>query len=430
MKPVKIRLSQGDLRAQGMYILLEEDEEKYTKTGITSPPNRIYKIEIAVETVVNNKRCRGKRSFNIPKGTSITKAIESLLGKKDELIKTLKDKGSLKIEKIVIEKQDTKSRVLNDLFDMWINKKKINKKPNTVRVYSVYYNAHVKENIGKKIIDDITEHDIQIEVINTMVNSKLGGNTIQGMKRILKPLFEENDRLLNWKKIELPNAPKARKYYRSKEDTLKIVEALNNYYHPIARGVFKFLLTGRRVNEVLYLTHENVNYKDMKFTILAKYAKTNKDFDFPLTQTLIEAIKEQKTKSGRIFKLEHRMILEHFKSVLNKIGIYDMVVHDIRSMVAQTALDNGADIYDVSKMLAHQKVATTEASYIEGGLNQAKKAQEVFEKAIQTDYNEFIEDAEIIEDKFSVIKSLYPNVNDEVIEYVISILDGKSLINI
>lgn len=428
MKPIKIRLSKGDLRAQGMYILLEENEEKYTKNGITSPPNRTYKIEIAVETVVNNKRCRGKRSFNIPKGTSITKAIESLLGKKDELIKTLKDKGSLKIEKIVIDKKDTKSRVLNDLFDIWINKKKINKKPNTVRVYSVYYNAHVKDNIGRKIIDDITEHDIQIEVINTMVNSNLGGNTIQGMKRILKPLFEENDKILNWKKIEFPNAPKARKYYKTKEETLKIVEALNNYYHPIARGVFKFLLTGRRVNEVLYLTHENLNYKDMKFTILAKYAKTNKDFDFPLTQTLIEAIKEQKTKSGRIFKLEHRMILEHFKSAMNKIGIYDMVVHDIRSMVAQTALDNGADIYDVSKMLAHQKVATTEASYIEGGLNQAKKAQEVFQKAIQIDYKEFIEDAEIIEDKFSVIKNLFPNVNDEIIEYVISILEGRTLI--
>ena len=88
MKPFKIRLTDGDLRAQGMYVLLEENEEKYTKTGITSPPNRIYKIEIAVETIYNNKRCRGARSFNIPKGTSITKAIESLLGKKDEMIKT------------------------------------------------------------------------------------------------------------------------------------------------------------------------------------------------------------------------------------------------------------------------------------------------------------------------------------------------------
>lgn len=425
MKPFKIRLTDGDLRAQGMYVLLEENEEKYTKTGITSPPNRIYKIEIAVETIYNNKRCRGKRSFNIPKGTSITKAIESLLGKKDELIKTLRDKGSLKTEKIVIEKKDTKSRLLNDLFNIWINKKKINKKPNTVRVYSVYYNAHVKDNLGKRIIDEITEHDIQIEIINTMVNSNLGGNTIRGMKRILKPLFEENDKLLNWKKIELPNTPKARKYYKTKEDTLKIVEALNNYYHPIARGVFKFLLTGRRVNEVLYLTHENVNYKDMKFTILAKYAKTNKNFDFPLTQTLIEAIKEQKNKSGRIFKLEHRMILDHFKSAMSKIGIYDMVIHDIRSMVAQTALDNGANIYDVSKMLAHQKVSTTEGSYIEGGLAQAKKAQDIFERVITSSHEEQIEDAEIIEDKFSVIKNLYPNANDEIIKYAISILEGN-----
>lgn len=48
---------------------------------------------IAVETIVNNKRCRGKRSFNITKGTSITKAVESLLGKKDGLIKTLNIKN-------------------------------------------------------------------------------------------------------------------------------------------------------------------------------------------------------------------------------------------------------------------------------------------------------------------------------------------------
>ena len=36
-----------------------------------------------------------------------------------------------------------------------------------------------------------------------------------------------------------------------------------------------------------------------------------------------------------------------------------------------------------------------------------------------------IEDAEIIEDKFSVIKNLYPNANDEIIKYAISILEGN-----
>ncbi|MGJ0373077.1 N-terminal phage integrase SAM-like domain-containing protein [Aliarcobacter cryaerophilus] len=227
MKPYKIRLSSGDLRAQGMYILLGDGEEKYTKLGITSPPNRIYKIEIAVEVIFNGRRCRGKRSFNIPKGTSIIKAVESLIIKKAEMIKTLKDRGSLKIEKILIDKTDSNSRILNDLFDIWIAKKKINKKPNTVRVYSVYYNAHIRDSIiGKKNIDDINEADIQLEVINKMLNLSLGGNTIKGIKRILKPLFEENDKILNWKKIELPLPPKPRKYYRSKEDTVKIVKAV------------------------------------------------------------------------------------------------------------------------------------------------------------------------------------------------------------
>lgn len=429
MKSVKIKLSKGDRRSQGMYILLDDSEIKYTKQGITSPPNRIYQIEIAIEAMVNNKRCRGKRNFNIPKGTSITKAIESLQSKKESLLKTLKEKGTLKIEKLVIKKENIKSRVLNDLFEIWINRKKINKKPNTIRVYTVYYNAHVKNILGNKNIDDILESNIQIEIINKMINANLGANTILGVKRILKPLFEENDILLNWKKIELPKAPKSRKYYKDKNETLKIVNALNEYYHPIARGVFKFLLTGRRVNEVLYLQHENIDYNRMKYTIEAKYSKTDKDFDFPLTEQLIKVIREQKTTIGRIFKLEQRMILEHFKSAMSKINIYDMVVHDLRSMVAQTALDNGADIYDVSKMLAHQKVATTEASYIEGGLNQAKKAQDVFAQVINLESREMIEDVEIIENKFSVIKNLFPTANDEIIKYAISILEGNKLID-
>ena len=35
---------------------------------------------------------------------------------------------------------------------------------------------------------------------------------------------------------------------------------------------------------------------------------------------------------------------------------YDLHLHDL---VAQTALDNGANIYDVSALLAHSNIATT-----------------------------------------------------------------------
>ena len=39
------------------------------------------------------------------------------------------------------------------------------------------------------------------------------------------------------------------------------------------------------------------------------------------------------------------------------LGIYDLHLHDLRSLVAQTALDNGANIYDVSALLAHLNIA-------------------------------------------------------------------------
>jgi len=62
-KPVKIKLNNAT--ASGMYILLNNDEIKYTKNNETKPPNRNYKIEVAVEAMHSYKRARGKETFNI-----------------------------------------------------------------------------------------------------------------------------------------------------------------------------------------------------------------------------------------------------------------------------------------------------------------------------------------------------------------------------
>ena len=94
--PFKIKLEAGDKRAQGMYILLKPSEEKYTAKGVTATPNRNYKIEIAIEAIYKNKRCRGKKVFNITKGTSIIRAVESMISKRNEMISILKEKGTLK----------------------------------------------------------------------------------------------------------------------------------------------------------------------------------------------------------------------------------------------------------------------------------------------------------------------------------------------
>ncbi len=101
--PFKIKLEAGDKRAQGMYILLKPSEEKYTAKGVTATPNRNYKIEIAIEAIYKNKRCRGKREgLILRKGTSIIRAVESMISKRNEMISILKEKRYFKNRKYKI----------------------------------------------------------------------------------------------------------------------------------------------------------------------------------------------------------------------------------------------------------------------------------------------------------------------------------------
>ena len=141
--PFKIKLEAGDKRAQGMYILLKPAENKYTAKGVTATPNRNYKIEIAVEAIHNNKRCRGKKVFNITKGTSIIRAVESMISKRNEMINTLKEKGTLKTENIKLPKIDPKDRSFKNIYQAWINVKRIDKRANTIKVYEVCYKNYL-----------------------------------------------------------------------------------------------------------------------------------------------------------------------------------------------------------------------------------------------------------------------------------------------
>jgi len=415
-KPIKIKLNNG--LASGMYILLKNDEIRYTKTNETKPPNRKYTIQIAVEAIHNNKRCRGKQSFHIKKGTSIGKAVSSLLGKREEIKNTLKNNGTLKKEKYVINKIDTSDRKLSSAYESWINGKKINQSENTVRSYESCYQTHLYK-LKNKLIDDITEDDIQ-NLINSLINNGRSPATIRPIKTIMKPLLELNDIHLNWKKIIFPRNDQKRTFKGSDEEAKIITKALLEYKHPIARGIFTFLLSGRRIGETILLEHHNIDYKNNTFTLPKEITKTKTTFTYALTPLLINAIKTQKTTKGKIFDLKRDAVNYHFHKAMTAIGVYNMVMHDIRSMVAVVALRNGADPYAVSKMLSHKLLATTEKAYLGDGTERAIEAQTTFNTLIQKD-DEII-DVEIQEDQYTALKRIYPNAQDDKINHIIKIM--------
>ena len=419
--PFKIKLEAGDKRAQGMYILLKPSEEKYTAKGVTATPNRNYKIEIAIEAIYKNKRCRGKKVFNITKGTSIIRAVESMISKRNEMISILKEKGTLKTENIKLPKVDPKDRSFENVYQAWINVKKIDKRANTIKVYEVCYKNYLSNAFNKMIIDDITETHIQ-NLINEAIEKKKKPTTIKTIKLVMQPLLEVNDVMLNWKKIVFPKHTSERKFRGSDEEAMKIAKALLTYEHPILRGIFAFLLTGRRVNEVLQLKHEHVNYKNNTFVIPAENSKNKKEHTFKLLPILQKAIQEQKTTTGRIFDMGRDNTIYHFKKCMRSIDIHNMVMHDLRSMVGVVSLRNGADIFSVSKMLSHSNLSTTQRSYLTDGSELALGAQSTIEMLISANKENII-DVEIEDNNFLSIKNLFPNATDEQIKKAINILE-------
>ena len=412
--PFKIKLEAGDKRAQGMYILLKPSEEKYTAKGVTATPNRNYKIEIAIEAIYKNKRCRGKKVFNITKGTSIIRAVESMISKRNEMITILKEKGTLKTENIKLPRVDPKDRSFKNVYQAWINVKRIDKRANTIKVYEVCYKNYLSNAFDKMIIDNITESHIQ-NLINESIEKKKKPTTIKTIKLVMQPILELNDVMLNWKKIVFPKHTSERKFKGSDEDAIKISKALLSYEHPIMRGIFAFLLTGRRINEVLQLKHEHINYKNNTFTIIAENSKNKKEHTFKLLPILLNAIKEQKTTTGNIFQMGRDNAIYHFKKCMRSIDIHNMVMHDLRSMVGVVSLRNGADIFSVSKMLSHSNLSTTQRSYLTDGSELALGAQSTIEMLINSN-NQNIIDVEIEDNKFLAIKKLYPIATDEQIK--------------
>ncbi|MDX4060346.1 tyrosine-type recombinase/integrase [Aliarcobacter skirrowii] len=427
-KPCKIKLSNGT--ASGMYLLLNENEIRFDKDGNSKAPSgRAYKIQIEVEAVYKNRRKRGKKSFSIPAGTSIIKAVQSLQGKKNEMINTLKEKGTLKIEKKIIS--DIKQTEGN-FYDCWLSYYETQLATDKIRAstYEIYKNTfdtYLKP-LHRMKVEEITIKDVQ-SIINIALNRNKSPATISRIKPIIKPLLEHYDVILNWKKLLEPKVDNERKYKKTAEETKSIINKLLNYEHPEIRAIFHFSLTGRRISEILALKYENINWDNNTYLIPKENVKTKKDIEFKLTPSLIEAIKlrGEIKKSGDVFSIKREWVWVNFKRCMAELNIFDLSLHDLRSLVAQTALDNGANIYDVSALLAHSNIATTEKRYVDKNKDHAQKALDKFTIATNLLLEEEIIDVEVEENRFLDIKKLYPYATDEQIKKAIEILELKKI---
>ena len=221
-----------------------------------------------------------------------------------------------------------------------------------------------------------------------MLEKGCSANTIRNVLAPLKTFID-----IPWKKVRVPELPEKRSFEWPIEDSIKLVAGMRNYTFtphthykndrsksPQMRAIFEFLLRGRRINEVLTLKYSDLDLEKGLYTIRGENSKGKTTERYSLDEELLAIIPKG---SSYIFDVSRPTVMRHFKSLLKTLELPIIHLHDIRHMTATVSLESGVDIADVSRMLGHKKISTTEDRYITKTTKMAKRATEGFLNAVK-----------------------------------------------
>ncbi len=177
--------------------------------------------------------------------------------------------------------------------------------------------------------------------------------------------------------IEKPKLEKRLPSKLTKQDAFRLLEIVYNYpwqnkflrYRNHAMFA-TFVFCGLRKNELLKLKYTDVDIDNL--TIFIKQGKGSKDRILPMSPTLAiiltkyleERMKHQKT-CPEFFASLHRNTgltyggLRDIAVMIRKSSKINFTIHKLRHSFACMLLQNGCDIYSLSRLMGHSDISTT-----------------------------------------------------------------------
>ena len=389
-KYISIKIVNKDCK--GMFLFADDDIKEISSVKEANKLiGKTFKIQL--RTRVNGKR--GKKTFSFEsKKITFLKAIEFVASERTSTREVLKESGTLRKQKNQEETKKVKDKIFIEEIETFIRVKSIEVRDNTISVYKTALYTHSKP-LHDKYINDIQIEDIQA-IVSEFVKTKAPA-TIQLFERTLRVFLKDLKAPVanEWDKLKLPKVDNIKKYTLKLEDTKKIIACMREYSGTTVNGetfyifeeiknIFTFLLTGRRINEVLGLKYTDIDFEERTFTIPPARAKGKVELKFNIDDTLLEAILSQARINNVnltddpankvLFDYCRETPRYHFQKLLTSMGLPKLRLHDIRHMLASTLIQNEVAIADVSVMLGHSSIKTTEKRYANKSPEQATRA--------------------------------------------------------
>ena len=332
--------------------------------------------------------------------SSIPERKEILAVKKEALLASMEKLQKAIEQNVGIDYGRSKTYTVGNWLEVWYeNYAKIKMRPSTYLTYHGYIENHIKPQLGKIPLNDLTTLHLQqfykkllaegrVERIEAQKQPKgLSAKTVRNIHQIifsaLKLAVEQ--RLIARNPADGCALPKAE---RKEMQTLPVEQLTSFLREAKDSGVFALyyidLTTGLRRGELLGLKWSDIDLEkgDLRVRrqigridgkIIEMPLKTKNAYrTLPLSADAISVLMQQRRKTGNsewVFPsptggpMSPDSVLHMLHRVLKRAGLPKVRFHDLRHTFATLALQNGVDIKTVSGMLGHFSAGFTLDTY-------------------------------------------------------------------
>ncbi|MCM1507893.1 MAG: site-specific integrase [Ruminococcus flavefaciens] len=309
----------------------------------------------------------------------------------------------IKLKSIVNENTCLCSLTVKQLFDEWMNMKKISVKESTVANYQFKIEKHLLPYFGKFRFNALSPRFVY-DFIYIKKTEGLSEKYISDMIVVLKSMAKYASKTYHCTNeisdIELPKSPKKELNMYSGEEQEILKSELFKEINPTNLGILLCLYTGIRIGELCALkwcdidlldgllhiskTCQRIKYGNSTKIVITSPKSTASDRVIPLPEFLLNILKDfapsEKNSyllSGSEKIVEPRTMQYRFKSTLKKANLPSANFHSLRHIFATNCIALGFDVKTLSEILGHRTVEITLNRYVHSSISRKRKCMEL-----------------------------------------------------
>lgn len=278
--------------------------------------------------------------------------------------------------------------ILNDIANVYFESSKILHSLKTFKTNKANYHNHIELfipagsiiSLGLMQIHLIKYSHIQA-LINHILEIKLSPKTAKNILTVISKIFSIaiRDELVSHnpcKFVEIPKFDNKRYFNYGVEIQKDFLKSILIHDEPIYKDLLLFLFHGRRLNEVLSIKFEMIDFSQRQYQIPAQINKAKKNDTHKMTDILFDrlfkyylhACIDQNTKypQGFVFQnpythKKYADLKKPWKRFIDKFDLPYIRLHDIRHLIGTYTINTlNQPIEKVSHVLGHSDIKITQ----------------------------------------------------------------------